>query len=71
MTSIKINEDLHYTNRVFADVGGITLEKLNYLENVFLDNIGFSLYVHKPIYDFYLNNILMKISNRMRNNCIQ
>jgi len=71
VTSIKINEDLHYTNRVFADVGGITLEKLNYLENVFLDNIGFSLYIHKPIYDFYLNNILMKISNRMRNNCIQ
>ena len=55
----KFNEDINFKNNYYAKIGGITLEKLNRLEMIFLNTIDFSLFVTKEEYNHfsnYLNN---------------
>ena len=45
MLAIKFLADLHYNNKWFAKVGGISLSELNVLEKVFLTRIQFHMHV--------------------------
>ena len=66
VVAIKYNEDLHYTNTIFSQVGGIPLDYLNLLESVFLHGIMFSLFIHETIYENYLKNVIKRVANRMK-----
>ena len=51
----KFNEDKNFKNNYYAKVGGITLEKLNRLEKIFLVTIDYSLFVMKEEFNHYSN----------------
>lgn len=51
--SIKYNEDIHYKNEIFCKIGGISLGQLNNLEMIFLQSIGFQLFISEEEYAKY------------------
>jgi hypothetical protein len=55
--AIKYNEDNLDTNRVFSEVGGISLEKLNFLERKFLKSIDYKLYITNDLFKVYEENL--------------
>ena len=56
--AIKYNEDNFYSTEVYAKLGGITVQELNFLEMQFLISIKFSLFVEKDLYDKYYDNLI-------------
>ena len=62
MISIKYKEDLHYRNKFFAKVGGISIESLNFIESSFLTKLNFCLYVKEQNFYFLEKRILNNIS---------
>lgn len=61
--AVKFNEDLVYSNELFAGVGGIPLKELNKLESEFLVLTEFTVYVQEEVYNEYvryLNKIVSK-----------
>jgi hypothetical protein len=53
--AIKYNEDNYYNNTFYAKVGGVELLKLRQLEDVFIQKIGYSLYVDNHLFAKYQN----------------
>ena len=59
LLSIKYNEDKYYKNRYYADIAGVSIKELNYLEYIYVKMIHFQLYVNDKIfkrYKLYLDN---------------
>lgn len=56
--AIKYNEDYFYSTEVYAKLGGVTVQELNFLEIQFLSLIKFSLFVEKNLYDKYYDNLI-------------
>lgn len=59
MIADKFNEDLVYDTQFFSKVGGISTEKINLLESLFLSGIKYDLFVS----DKDILNFLRKIQN--------
>ena len=60
LLSIKFNEDKYYENRYYADIAGVTLKELNYLEYKYVKMIHFQFYVNDTVlknYKLYLDNM--------------
>ena len=60
LLSIKYNEDKYYENRYYADIAGVTLKELNYLEYKYVKMIHFQFYVNDKVlknYKLYLDNM--------------
>jgi hypothetical protein len=53
MTAAKFLDDFYYSNKHWAEVGGIPNKELNYLETEFLFRLSFSLYITREEYDAY------------------
>ena len=56
--AIKYNEDTFYSTQVYAKLGGVSPQELNFLEMQFLILIKFSLFVEKALYDKYYDNLI-------------
>ena len=54
MLGAKFLDDLHYSNELWAKVGGMTTAELNCLELEFLFRVGFSLTLTREEYDRYV-----------------
>ena len=63
--AIKYNEDKFYDNKYYAEIGGISLNELNKLENLFLEMCQFKLYVSSDVFEKYSKylNSFEKIDN--------
>ena len=63
--AIKYNEDKFYDNKYYAQIGGISLNELNKLENLFLEMCQFKLYVSSDVFEKYSKylNSFEKIDN--------
>ena len=60
LLSIKFNEDKYFENRYYADIAGVTLKELNYLEYKYVKKIHFQFYVNDKVlknYKLYLDNM--------------
>ncbi|KAJ1496188.1 cyclin-domain-containing protein [Baffinella frigidus] len=53
MTAAKFLDDFYYSNKHWAEVGGIPNKELNNLETEFLFRLSFSLYITREEYDAY------------------
>ena len=62
LLSIKFNEDVYISSKLFAKIGGIPLENLNELESYLYLNLHFSLFVkddlYKSYYDYFTNYLI-------------
>mmetsp|Transcript_1385 Transcript_1385/g.2307 ORF Transcript_1385/g.2307 Transcript_1385/m.2307 type:complete len:262 (+) Transcript_1385:500-1285(+) len=58
MEAAKFLDDFYYSNRHWAEVGGISTKELNSLELEFLFRIGFNLLITREEYDVYVKAIL-------------
>ena len=58
IVAIKFNEDVHYSLEVYAKIGGVPPNELEYLEFHFLILIKFALNVDKTLYDKYSETLL-------------
>ena len=54
----KYYEDNVYNNKYYADIGGLTLEKLNKYEILLLEVLDYDLGIEEEIYNQYKFNIL-------------
>ena len=63
--AIKYNEDKFYDNKYYAQIGGISLNELNKLENLFLEMCQYKLYVSVEVFEKYSKylNSFEKIDN--------
>jgi hypothetical protein len=55
--AIKFNEDIYYTNKYCAQIGGVSSGELEKMEIRFAFAIQFNFYVEKSLYDRYYNYI--------------
>mmetsp|Transcript_55346 Transcript_55346/g.177491 ORF Transcript_55346/g.177491 Transcript_55346/m.177491 type:complete len:355 (-) Transcript_55346:131-1195(-) len=53
----KFHDDVFYSNKYYAQVGGVRLKEFNVLESTFLKMIGWSLHVLPEEYDQYLSRV--------------
>jgi hypothetical protein len=58
IVAIKYNEDLFYSSTIYAKLGGLSVQELNYLEFHFLILIKFSLFIETDLFEKYKNNLL-------------
>jgi len=63
MIAIKFNEDDCYTNKFYAEVGGLTLKELNILELEFCKLIRFKFHVLEEEFNLYIK-YLQKYANK-------
>ena len=57
LIAIKYNEDIYFTNKHYAKVGGISLEELNCLEYYTIQLLQFDLYISEEIYQKYVKYV--------------
>ena len=57
LLAIKSNEDIYYTNKHYAEVGGLTIKEMNELEFFSFQLLDFNLYISDDIYKKYLKYI--------------
>jgi len=53
LIAVKFNEDVFYTNKHYAQVGGVTTRELNLLEREFLQMLDWKVTIDKEEYDLY------------------
>ena len=53
LLALKYNEDMYYTNKYYAEVGGLSLKEINDLEYFSFQLLDFNLYVSDDIYIKY------------------
>lgn len=61
--AIKTHYDSHYSNAVYAKIGGITLKEMNLMEHEFLNLLRFDTYINQDLYkqyETYLKILLSK-----------
>ena len=58
IVAIKYNEYLFYSSSIYAKLGGLSVQELNYLEFHFLILIKFSLFIETDLFEKYKNNLL-------------
>lgn len=62
----KFWDDQIFTNTYYADVGGISVEEFNKLEEEFLANwLQFKLYVQQEIYQTYYADVIKYYQDKM------
>ena len=61
MVAAKFLDDFYYSNKHWAEVGGITLAEINRLEIEFLFRMGFSLHMQREEYDWYAEELHAKV----------
>lgn len=61
MTASKFLDDFYYSNKHWAEVGGIQTGELNRLELEFLFRIGFSLHMQRSEYDWYAEELHQRV----------
>eukprot|EP00756_Hemistasia_phaeocysticola_P031358 Hpha_TRINITY_DN16348_c0_g1::TRINITY_DN16348_c0_g1_i7::g.59314::m.59314 len=54
--AVKMRDDKFYTNRYYAQCGGVSVEELNYLECYFLKILDWNIHVSLEHYRAYLNS---------------
>ena len=64
--SLKIHDDFHYTNAIYASMGGISNSECNKLEILFLKLINWDLFVPHTIYYKYFN--FLQYKSALKNN---
>mmetsp|Transcript_18659 Transcript_18659/g.42702 ORF Transcript_18659/g.42702 Transcript_18659/m.42702 type:complete len:329 (-) Transcript_18659:117-1103(-) len=57
MTAAKFLDDFYYSNKHWAEVGGLTTIEINKLELEFLFRMGFSLHMQREEYDWYAEEL--------------
>lgn len=45
--------DIFYSNRIMAQIGGVTLQNINEMESFFMLAIDWNLFIHKEEFDKY------------------
>ena len=63
LIAVKYNEDKIYENKYYADIAGIHVKELNYLEFDFCDKMKFTLFITKNEFDKYESYLHGIISN--------
>eukprot|EP00960_Hanusia_phi_P076471 768564-Hanusia_phi.AAC.10 len=58
MTAAKFLDDFYYSNKHWAEVGGISLQELNLLELEFLFRMGFCLNITREDYESYFTMLV-------------
>eukprot|EP00928_Gymnodinium_smaydae_P054402 TRINITY_DN3817_c0_g2_i3.p1 TRINITY_DN3817_c0_g2~~TRINITY_DN3817_c0_g2_i3.p1 ORF type:complete len:871 (+),score=123.32 TRINITY_DN3817_c0_g2_i3:39-2615(+) len=53
MLAVKYHDDVYYSNRYYAKVGGVTLQEMNRLEAAFLTRLSFSMHITADHYNRY------------------
>lgn len=63
MTAAKFLDDFYYSNKHWAQIGGIATRELNRLELEFLFRMGFSLHMQREEYDWYAEELLSRVES--------
>lgn len=62
MLAAKYFDDVYFTNTFYAEVGGITVNEINYLEVEFLCRIHFNLFVSSQDFLRYYSDVIEHLS---------
>jgi len=65
MLAAKHFDDVYFSNKVWAKIGGITTQELNKLELQMLDLLGWRLYLHRDEYEWYMEELRAQIPGRV------
>eukprot|EP01060_Flectonema_neradi_P014851 TRINITY_DN21520_c0_g1_i1.p1 TRINITY_DN21520_c0_g1~~TRINITY_DN21520_c0_g1_i1.p1 ORF type:complete len:171 (+),score=19.85 TRINITY_DN21520_c0_g1_i1:58-570(+) len=60
VVAIKSRQDIVYTNQYYSEVGGVTLQQLNAMEEEFLLALDWDVYVDKEIFDNFMYEIAQR-----------
>jgi len=69
MTAAKFLDDFYYSNKHWAQIGGITTQEINRLELEFLFRMGFSLHMQREEYDWYAEELLSRVDCTSTRDC--
>lgn len=61
MLASKFNDDAYCSNSFFAEVGCVTLDELNQMEQTFLRCICFSLFVSESLFILYSSSLHQRV----------
>ena len=53
LLAVKYNQDIYFTNRQYAKIGGVTLEELNRLEYFSFEYLNYNLFISEDIFKKY------------------
>lgn len=53
LVAAKFNDDIHFKNSHYSNVGGISIKEMNSLERIFLHRLKFDLHVGKKLFKCY------------------
>jgi hypothetical protein len=62
--AVKYNEDLVFSNELFAGIGGLPLKELNKMESEFLSLTEFTVFVQEDVYNEYVRYLNRIDSNK-------
>ena len=54
-------DDVYYSNKQWAEIGGIKTDEVNRLELEFLFRLGFSLHLQREEYDWYTEELHLRV----------
>mmetsp|Transcript_13399 Transcript_13399/g.31415 ORF Transcript_13399/g.31415 Transcript_13399/m.31415 type:complete len:294 (-) Transcript_13399:90-971(-) len=66
MTAAKFLDDFYYSNKHWAEVGGLTTQEVNKLELEFLFRMGFSLHMQREEYDWYAEELHSRVQQELK-----
>jgi len=58
LVAVKFNDDKHYNNVAYSQLGGVSLKELNNLEKMFLHEIKFELFVKSKTFRKYIRKFM-------------
>ena len=71
MLASKFIDDVFCNNAFFAEVGCVTLNEVNQMEEVFLRSISFSLFVTEDVFLRYYSGLYQRVCMTMHPSCTQ
>jgi len=70
MTAAKFLDDFYYSNKHWAEVGGLTTQEVNKLELEFLFRMGFSLHMQREEYDWYAEELHSRVQQEVKSTAV-
>ena len=63
LIAAKLNDDVYYSNKYYASIGGLALRETNELEAIFLEQTDWDMYVNDSEYQAYMSDLRETSSN--------
>eukprot|EP01064_Diplonema_japonicum_P020050 TRINITY_DN2906_c0_g2_i1.p1 TRINITY_DN2906_c0_g2~~TRINITY_DN2906_c0_g2_i1.p1 ORF type:complete len:277 (+),score=29.32 TRINITY_DN2906_c0_g2_i1:70-900(+) len=66
LISAKLNDDVYYSNKYYASIGGVSLKETNEIEAAFLEQTDWDMYVSESEYKMYMSDLKLVPPQRVQ-----